>query len=141
MYCPGPGEHFNNGTRMLGSSGLSTTEATIASPFIFYNPYDTQGMNQTAWSYLIKAVQFSMREAGLPVSVSGGMNQATESYLKRMFGDWGSVKWVDILGRIQSKASTLAKDVLDDQASIPKQIPTKTIAIAVGGIILLKALL
>lgn len=112
-YCKGPAAaYLSDNIKLLMNNGLSGQEATVAAVFVNYNPYDTVRSNTTSWSYLIKAVQFALRESGFPVTLTGSINPPTEQYLQRIFGDWGRVSWSWILTYINKGKHNLAQKVL-----------------------------
>lgn len=128
MYCNGPGKYFSNHMKLLISSGLTTTEASVAAIYVNYSPYDTLRINTTAFSYMIKSIQYGLREAGLPVTITESINKPTDTYLTRIFGDWRAKKWGQILLYIERNKHILADKLLVSSPIITKNsIPWKII--------------
>ena len=144
MYCPGVGPKFNDSLRLLNNNGLNSQQAKIAAVFTHYNPYDTSVANSTASSYLYKSVQYAMREAGLPVTLTGGPDPATQTYLKRIFPEgWQQVSWNQMLETINAKKDTLAKEAVAEKPTTESvaSVPWKTVGLVAGGLVLLKWIL
>lgn len=143
-YCEGPGKWFDSDIELLRNNGLSTTEATVAAVFTHYNPYDTLKINTTSGSYLIKAVQYALRDAGCPVTLTGGFDQPTDNCLDKIFNtDWKTIPWDEILKTIEANKDTLVQQTI---AKAPVAAPEfkigwKHVAIGVGALFALKGLL
>ena len=142
-YCEGPGKYFDSDLKLLVNNGLSMEEAKIAAVFTHYNAYDTLTVNTTAGSYLVKSVQFALREASVPVTVTGGIDQGTETYLDRILGtNWKTVPWDEILKTIEANKDTLAQKVVGVTTPTEKMpaISWKHIALGIGALFALKGL-
>ena len=144
MFCEGPPANYSDSVRLLHNNGLSASAATIAAVMARYTPYDTLRVNTTTYSYLISAVQFALREAGFPVSISGGMDKATELYLGRVFKmDWQTLSWEKILQTIEKSKFTLAKRHVGaaSVSGFDLGLNLKTLLIAAGALVAYKVLL
>lgn len=146
-YSKGTGKWFAENIKRLMDSGLTTEEAKIAAMYIYYNYYDLSDINTVAWSYLITATQYALKEAGLPVTVRVGITSATDNYLKRLFApqDWKTISFDKIIQTIQEKRHTLQEDLIKKPQPVYQKKfifgSWKNIAIAVGALIAVKVLL